>query len=231
MGTKRLIFAIIVVILLIGGVIGGYYYLQNSSSQAAVLQEEMEALVKLDILNDEIDTKTKAFGNYWKVEEAVKQYLIEVKNTYTSMRDFCNEEQSSQVLSAENINGDPVELLVVKHKIEDKNQELKDLINKTENLRDNDQIMKTIKEKNLKDYYIDVYKNIMENEAMQANLELAEDKIKDEQEEAEQRLEGLEDAVDFLAKNTKYWEINEGRIQFTNTNKLAEYLEVLNGSK
>lgn len=231
MGTKRLIFAIIVVILLIGGVIGGYYYLQNSSSQAAVLQEEMEALVKLDILNDEIDTKTKAFGNYGKVEEAVKQYLTEVKNTYTSMRDFCNEEQSSQVLSAENINGDPVELLVVKHKIEDKNQELKDLINKTENLRDNDQIMKTIKEKNLKDYYIDVYKNIMENEAMQANLELAEDKIKDEQEEAEQRLEGLEDAVDFLAKNTKYWEINEGRIQFTNTNKLAEYLEVLNGSK
>lgn len=231
MGTKRLIFAIIVVILLIGGVIGGYYYLQNSSSQAAVLQEEMEALVKLDILNDEIDTKTKAFGNYGKVEEAVKQYLTEVKNTYTSMRDFCNEEQSSQVLSAENINGDPVELLVVKQKIEDKNQELKDLINKTENLRDNDQIMKTIKEKSLRDYYIDIYKNIMENENMQANLELAEDKIKDEQEEAEQRLEGLEDAAEFLAKNTKYWEVNDGKIQFTNTNKLAEYLEVLNGTK
>ena len=72
MGTKRLIFAIIVVILLIGGLIGGYYYLQNSSSQAAVLQEEMEALVKLDILNDDIDTKSKAFGNYGKVEESVK---------------------------------------------------------------------------------------------------------------------------------------------------------------
>lgn len=231
MGTKRLIFAIIVVILLIGGLIGGYYYLQNSSSQAAVLQEEMEALVKLDILNDEIDTKTKAFGNYGKVEESVKNYLIEVKNTYTSMRDFCNEEQASTVLSAENINGDPTELLVVKQKIDDKKKELQDLINKTENLRDNDQIIQSIKEKNLKDYYVGVYKSIMENENMQANLEAAENKIKDEQEEAEQRLEGLEDAAEFLAKNTKYWEVNDGKIQFTNTNKLAEYLEVLNGTK
>ena len=231
MGTKRLIFAIIVVILLIGGLIGGYYYLQNSSSQAAVLQKEMEEIVKLDMLNDEIDTKSKAFGNYGKVEESVKSYLIEVKNTYTSMRDFCNEEQAAGILSAENINGDPIELLVVKQKIENKNKELKELIEKTESIRDNDQIMKAIKEKNLRDYYIDIYKNIMENENMQVNLELAEEKIKDEQEEAEQRLDGLRDAAEFLAKNTKYWEINEGRIQFTNTNKLAEYLEVLNGSK
>lgn len=231
MGTKRLIFAIIVVILLIGGVIGGYYYLQNSSSQAAVLQEEMGEVVKLDIINDEIDTKPKAFGNYGKVEESVKQYLVDVKNTYTSMKDFCNEEQIEQVLSAENINGDPVELLVVKQKIDDKKKELKDLINKTENMRDNDQIMEAIKEKNLKDYYLDVYKNIMENEAMQANLKAVEDKTKDEQEEAEQRLEGLEDAAEFLQKNTKYWEVNDGKIQFTNTNKLAEYLEVLNGTK
>lgn len=231
MGTKRLIFAIIVVILLIGGLIGGYYYLQNSSSQAAVLQKEMEELIKLDMLNDEIDTKSKAFGNYGKVEESVKSYLVDVKNTYTSMKDFCNEEQIEQVLSAENINGDPVELLVVKQKIDGKKKELKDLINKTENLRDNDQIMKTIKEKNLKDYYLDIYKNIMENEAMQANLEAAENKIKDEQEEAEQRLEGLEDAAEFLQKNNKYWEVNDGKIQFTNTNKLAEYLEVLNGTK
>lgn len=231
MGTKRLIFAIIVVILLIGGVIGGYYYLQNSSSQAAVLQQEMETLVKLDILNDEIDTKSKAFGNYGKVEESVKNYLYDVKNTYISMRDFCNEEQVEQVLSAENINGDPTELLVVKQKIDGKKKELQDLINKTENLRDNDQIMQSIKEKNLKDYYVGVYKSIMENENMQANLEAAENRIKDEQEEAEQRLEGLEDAAEFLAKNTKYWEVNDGKIQFTNTNKLAEYLEVLNGTK
>ena len=60
--------------------------------------------------------------------------------------------------------------------------------------------MQSIKEKNLKDYYVGVYKSIMENENMQANLETAENKTKDEQEEAEQRLEGLEDAAEFLAK-------------------------------
>ena len=231
MGTKRLIFAIIVVILLIGGVIGGYYYMQNSSSQAEVLQKEMESLLKLNIINDEIEMKTKALGNYGKIEESVKGYLTDIKNTFTSMKDFCNEEQTSQILSAENINGDPAELLVVKQKIDEKKEELKKLITKTENIRDNDQMMETIKPKNLKDYYVDIYKNIMENDTMQENLLAAEEKIKDEQEEAEERLEGLENAVEFLKKNSKYWEINEGKIQFTNTNKLAEYLEVLNGTK
>ena len=231
MGTKRLIFAIIVVILLIGGLIGGYYYIQNSSSQAAVLQKEMESLLELNIINDEIDMKTKALGNYGKVEESVKTYLTDVKNTFTSMKDFCNDEQASQILSAENINGDPVELLVVKQKVDEKKDELKKLITKTENIRENDQMMEAIKEKNLKDYYVDIYKNIMENENMQANLQAAEEKIKDEQEEAEERMEALDNTVEFLKKNSNYWEINDGKIQFTNTNKLAEYLEVLNGTK
>ena len=71
----------------------------------------------------------------------------------------------------------------------------------------------------------------MQDESVQNKLLEAEERIKDEQEEAEERIEGLEKAVEFLAKNTKYWEVNEGRIQFTNTNKLAEYLEVLNGTK
>ena len=76
-----------------------------------------------------------------------------------------------------------------------------------------------------------VYKNIMNNESMQSVLSTIKDRSIEEKEEAEERLEGIETAVKFLAKNSRYWEINDGKIQFTNTNKLAEYLEVLNESK
>ena len=231
MGTKRLVFAIIVVILLIAGVIGGYYYILNGSRQATVLQEEMAKVIEKDLLDEEIDMQIKSLGNYGKVETAVKEYLNDVRNTFYSMQTFCNAEQVEQILSATNIEQDSEELSVVKTKVDEKKQELEDLINKTQNIRDNDTILKALEGKNIKENYIDVFKNIMQDEAVQTKLLAVEEKTKDEYEEAEQRLEGIEDAVEFLEKNTKYWEVNEGKIQFTNTNKLAEYLEVLNGTK
>ena len=231
MGTKRLIFAIIVVILLIAGLIGGYYYIQNGSQQAEILQKEMTKVLETDIINDELDMSIKSNGNYGKVEETVKNYLNDSKKIFISMKDFCNEEQAEKILSAENINGDPVELLVVKQKVEEKKQEFNTLKTKAENMDSESSINGAIEGKDIKENYINVYKNIMNNEAMQEMLTTIKEKAIDEQEEAEERLEGLEDTIDFLAKNSKYWEINDGKIQFTNTNKLAEYLEVLNGGK
>ena len=219
------------VILLIGGLIGGYYYVQNGSQQAEVLQKEMKKVLETDILNEELDMTIKSKGNYGKVEEVVKNYLNDAKKTYISMKDFCNEEQSSSILSAENINSDPTELLVLKQKLEEKKQELNSLISKAENLTESSSINNAIEDKNIKENYIDVYKNIMVDDATQEILSGIKEKTIDEQEEAEERLKGLEDAVNFLAKNSNYWEINDGKIQFTNTNKLAEYLEVLNGTK
>ena len=231
MGTKRLIFAIIVVLLLIGGLIGGYYYIQNGSQQAEILQKEMSKVLETDIINEDIDMTIKSNGNYGKVEEVVKNYLNDAKNTYTNMKDFCNEEQAEKILSTENINADPTELLVVKQKIDEKKQELNNLESKAQSITSESYINIAVENKDIKDNYINVYKNIMENEAMQSILSNIKDKAIDEQEEAEERLEGLQDAAEFLQKNSKYWEINDGKIQFTNTNKLAEYLEVLNGTK
>ena len=88
--------------------------------------------------------------------------------------------------------------------------------------------MEAIENKNVKENYLDVYQNIMTHDDMQTKLEMAETKIKKEQTEAEERVEALDKIYNYLLKNKKYWEINEGRLQFTNANKLAEYLEVLN---
>ena len=231
MGTKRLVFAIFVVILLIAGVIGGYYYILNGSKQATILQEEMAKVLEKDLINEEIDMKIKSLSNYGKVESAVKEYLNDVRNTFYSMQTLCDTKQVEEILSATNLEADPTGLTVVNQKVEAKKQELQNLITKTQVIRDNDSIMKALDGKNIKENYIEVFKNIMQDESVQNKLLEAEERIKDEQEEAEERIEGLEKAVEFLAKNTKYWEVNEGRIQFTNTNKLAEYLEVLNGTK
>ena len=62
-------------------------------------------------------------------------------------------------------------------------------------------ILEAIESKNIKSNYIDVYTNIMQK------------------------------VVNFLKENAKYWSIKDGKLQFTNVNKLGEYYQLLNGAE
>ena len=231
MGNKKLIIAIIIVLLLIGALVGGFLYMRNNSLQAAKLQEEMKKLAESDFLNEEIDMTIKTKGDYGKVEEAVKEYLSDVKNTYNGLKDFGSNTEISTILSAENISADPDGLTVVQQKVDEYKQKLNELKTKTATIASEDAILEAIEDKEVKDNYIDVYKSIMLSEAVEAQLKSAQQKAEAELETAEEKLAGLEKVVEFLKVNSKYWDVDEGRLQFTNVNKLGEYYQLLNGAK
>ena len=228
---KKYIIAIIIVLLLIGALVGGFLYMRNNSLQAAKLQEEMKNLAESDFLNEEIDMTIKTKGDYGKVEEAVKEYLSDVKNTYNGLKDFGSNTEISTILSAENISADPDGLTVVQQKVDEYKQKLNELKTKTATIASEDAILEAIEDKEVKDNYIDVYKSIMLSEAVEAQLKSVEQKAEAELETAEEKLVGLEKVVEFLKVNSKYWDVDEGRLQFTNVNKLGEYYQLLNGAK
>lgn len=228
MGNKRLIFAIIIVILLIAGLIGGYLYLQNSREQASILQEELTNIVEMNLSENDIDMTIKTTGKYGVVEETIKNYLNDVKNTYNSVENYCNDDELSQILSTENIEADDENLSVVKQKVEEYSTKLDEYKEEINLIDDESNITKAIENKNLSDYYDNIYKNVMLSDAMKQNLESIKTKAEEAQEEAWTKLDGLNNTVDFLEENTKYWEISDGKIQFTNVNKLAEYYNLLN---
>lgn len=228
---KKYIIAIIIVLLLIGALVGGFLYMRNNSLQAAKLQEEMKNLAESDFLNEEIDMTIKTKGDYGKVEEAVKEYLSDVKNTYNGLKDFGSNTEISTILSAENISADPDGLTVVQQKVDEYKQKLNELKTKTATIASEDAILEAIEDKEVKDNYIDVYKSIMLSEAVEAQLKSAQQKAEAELETAEEKLAGLEKVVEFLKVNSKYWDVDEGRLQFTNVNKLGEYYQLLNGAK
>ena len=228
---KKYIIAIIIVLLLIGGLVGGFLYMRNNSLQAAKLQEEMKKLAESDFLNEEIDMTIKTKGDYGKVEEAVKEYLSDVKNTYNGLKDFGSNTEISTILSAENISADPDGLTVVQQKVDEYKQKLNELKTKAKTIASEDSILEAIEDKEVKDNYIDVYKSIMLSEAVEAQLKSAQQKAEAELETAEEKLAGLEKVVEFLKVNSKYWDVDEGRLQFTNVNKLGEYYQLLNGAK
>lgn len=231
MGNKRLIFAIIIVIALIAGLVGGYLYLQNNSKQANVLQEEMTATLEKDLINDNIDIKIKSTGNYGIVEKTIKEYLNNVKSIYTQAQNFCSDSEVTKILSAENLEADSKELTVVSQKVDEYKAKLETLKTNTKNITNSVLILEAIQNTGVKQNYIDVYNNIMENEGVQAKLSNVQEKIEAELEEAQKRVIGLEKVVLYLKNNSKYWEVNDGKLQFTNVNKLAEYYQLLNGDK
>lgn len=231
MGNKKLIIAIIVVILLIVGIISGYFYLQNNTKQARVLQEEATKLAQTDITTEEIDMEIKTKGKYAVVEEAMKNYLNDARNTYLEIKNYCNDEEISKILSPENIEADETELSVVKQKVDEYANKLEECKNKINGISEEDIIMQVIEEKKLSNYYKEIYINVMLSDETQQNLLKAKELSEEAQEDAWVKIEGLEEVVEFLADNTKYWEINDGKIQFTNVNKLTKYYELLNASE
>lgn len=231
MGNKKLIIAIIIVLLLIAGLVGGFLYMQYNSQQAAKLQEEMKKLAESDFINEEIDMKIKSSGDYGQVEQAAKEYLSDVKDTYTALKDFGGNTEISTILSAENISADPDGLTVVEQKVDEYKQKLNTLKASAATIASEDAILKAIEEKDVKGNYIDVYKSIMLSEAVEAQLKSAQQKAETEQLKAEEKLDGLEKVVAFLKTNSKYWEVSEGKLQFNNVNKLGEYYQLLNGAK
>ena len=229
MGNTKLIFAIIVVLGLIIGIIFGFLYMQDNSKQASVLQQEISSLLEKDFINSEIDMTIKSKRNYAKVEKAVKDYLSDVKSLYAQAQKFCDDSEISNIISAENIEADDKELTVLSQKIEEYKNEFEELKNSSKGITNELIILEKIEATGVKQNYVDVYKDIMDNESMKSKLENAQSQIEKELEKTEKQVDGLDKIVRFLKFNSKYWEINDGRLQFTNVNKLTEYYQLLNG--
>lgn len=229
MGNAKLIFAIIVVLGLIIGIIFGFLYMQDNSKQASVLQQEISSLLEKDFINSEIDMTIKSKRNYAKVEKAVKDYLSDVKSLYTQAQKFCDDSEISNIISAENIEADDKELSVLSQKIEEYKNGFEELKNSSKGITNELIIIEKIEATGVKQNYVDVYKDIMDNESMKSKLENAQSQIEKELEKTEKQVDGLDKIVRFLKSNSKYWEINDGKLQFTNVNKLTEYYQLLNG--
>ena len=225
---KRLIFAILIVIAAIAGLIYGFMYINNSSAQEAILKEELEKVAQIDITEEDIDMNIKTIGKYAVVEETMKNYLNEARSIYKNVENYCNTNSVSTIISVKNIEQDDKKLSSVKLALKDYKENLNKEVKKFEELLYEQNIMGAIREKNLKDYYNDIYKSVMLNETIQDNLDYASGKLKKAKEKSLDKLENVDDVIEFLEKNTKSWEIKDGKIQFTNIQKLTEYYDLLN---
>lgn len=230
MENKKIIIAIIVVVILIASLIGiSYLYNEFNTKQMNILTQESNKLLEMDIATGEISTEIKTEKTYAIVEKAMKEYLVELKNTYLEVETLKKEMNPNDIFSVQNIedkNLEEIDKIIqdYKDKCEKLKNEYKALIQE-EKIKEN---ITTQEINTRKDYYINLYNTVMLSDAMKKQYTTLGEKIEKETDTIATKLKQIEKIKKFLEDNEKYWKIKEDKIQFTNINIMTQYYGLLN---
>ena len=230
MENKRVVIAIIVIIILIVGIISGAYFFSGfSNKQTKLLTDETNKILQADITTENIDLDIKSSKNYAVVEKAIKEYVSELKNIYVEMDELNSGINPNNIFTADNI--EDKDLSEINDIINEYKEKSQNVVTELESLLTEEKIAENINKRNIstrKDYYIELYNTIMTSDNMKKQYNTLEEKIKDEKSKLSEKLKQIDNISEFLKKNSNAWTIKDGKIQFTNLNRMTEYYGLLN---
>lgn len=230
MENKRVVIAIIVIIILIVGIISGAYFFSGfSNKQTKLLTDETNKILQADITTENIDLDVKSSKNYAVVEKAIKEYVSELKNIYVEMDELNSGINPNNIFTADNI--EDKDLSEIDDIINEYKEKSQDAVTKLESLLTEEKIAENINKRNIstrREYYTELYNTIMSSDNMKKQYNTLEEKIKDEKSKLSEKLKQIDNISEFLKKNSDAWTIKDGKIQFTNLNRMTEYYTLLN---
>lgn len=226
---KTKIAIIIVILLIIALIVVSYLFNDFNTKQLALLTQEANEILESDLKEDSIDFEIKTEKNYAEVEDAVKEYISRLKNIYVEMEQMVSGINPNVIFSAQNVpdkNLDGIENIINEYKEKSQN-----LIAEYEELITEEKIMDNINNANIsirKDYYINLYTEVMLSETMKNQYMDLEEDIKNEKASLYDKLNKVEKMREFLEEHEDSWTIEGDRIQFKNLNRITEYYNLFN---
>lgn len=222
--------AIVIVILLIIALIAvSYLYSDYNIKQLELLTTEVNKILEVDLSKQDIDLKNKTERNYAEVEDSVKEYILRLKNIYVEMEQLASGINPNSIFAAQNMPDkkfDEIENIIDEYKNKSQN-----LITEYEELIDEEKIKENIRDAHFsikKEYYINLYNEIMLSETMKNQFLELDEQIKNEKGRLYEKLNKIEKMREFLEEYDESWKIEEGKIQFTNLIRMTEYYNLLN---
>ena len=227
---KAVIGVIIAIVLVIA--IGIGILVVNDFRQEDILRQEMlefENLTRAENIDlDQIDQRIrelKTTGDYGVLEKAMKDYLADVVNVSVDIANILNDERIVNALTPENYQEDGPDFVQTKQFLEEAKTNLEQYKSEVLQLLTNEGAMSYIENKNLDDYYIDLYKEI----ALSEDTALEEDnaEIEASLEEATRILDIESQVINFLSENQNSWEVEGDTIVFNNETLQNQYNDLV----
>jgi len=230
MENKKTTIALIIVILLVAAlIVVSYFYNDFNTTQVALLTEEANKILEANILEDDIDFKIKTEKNYAEVEENIKEYISRLKNIYVEMQEMASGINPNVIFSAQNVPDKKLD--EIQNIIDDYKEKCQDLIAEFEELITEEKIAENINNTKISmriDYYINLYNEVMLSDAMNNQFIKLEEEIKNEKANIYDKLNKIGKMKTFLEEHKDSWIIKEGKIHFTNVNRMTEYYGIFN---
>ncbi len=223
--SNKLLISIIVLISIVVIVIIGIFGIRYYETSYKQKQEKILGDTVISMYNSKsIDNETKTTGNFAKIEEAVKQYYENFRNTNKELSDIYSQNLLYNSLSSTNIAADGPDFNKTRENI----KKIRDTQNSTNtkysNLSSDEYITAQANELNLDKYYTDLFIFQVNN-----NLKVKEDadNIKQITGLYDNWLTEFENILNFLTENKANWKINGSNILFTSNNLVTKYNELL----
>lgn len=221
------IVAIVVIVLLLIAAFIGYHY-----SQLKILTEEVNKLSTTEYINADgtvkedasVDMEIKTKGSYAIVEKTLKDYMNE---TIEVVKESSDVEKAisdlSGISSIDQIAYDAPDFTETKQKISDARQKTLEYFNKLKEKSNKDNLLNAIDDKNVGDYYKELYKRLAIDEESSQNLDSALSELESQEEIIEGVFDYFSNIINFLSDNKDAWVIENGQVLFYNQAKLNEY--------
>lgn len=228
---KKAIIGVIIAIILVVA-IGIGILVVNDFRQEDILRQEMlefENLTRAENIDlEQIDQRIrelKTTGDYGILEKAMKDYLADVVNVSVDIANILNDERIVNALTPENYQEDGPDFVQTKQFLEESKTNLEQYKSEVLQLLTNEGAMSYIENKNLDDYYVDLYKEIALSEDSALDENNAE--IEASLDEATRILDIESQVINFLSENQNSWEIEGDTIMFNNETLQNQYNDLI----
>ena len=228
---KKAIIGVVIAIVLVA-VVGICVLVVNDFRQEDILRQEMlefENLTRAENIDlDQIDQRIrelKTTGDYGVLEKAMKDYLADVVNTSVSIANIINDERIVNALTPENYTEDGPDFVQTKQFLEQAKSDIEQYKTEVLTLLTNEGAMSYIEDKNLDQYYIDLYKEIALSE--DTAIEESNTELENSLDEMMKLLDVETQIINFLSENKDGWEIQGENIIFNNQTLQDQYNEYI----
>lgn len=230
---KGLIIAIIAVVLAI--IVGISLFVAYHSSQFALLVSETNKITSMEMLKADgtvdqdakIDMEIKTKGSYAVVEQTLKEYLNETLETSKKAPGIIKTEDIEKLMSFENIKNDGPEFTQTKAKIAEMRKAGEEYIEQLLSLCEKERFLTVIDDKDISDYYKEIYKKLAVDEETEKELNETKEKGEKAKKQITASFDYIENIFNFLSEHKSDWTIMGNQIMFYNQSVLNQYQQIV----
>ncbi len=223
----KIIIIVVAVFLVLAAVIG--YVIIKDLKQEDILRDEVAVLSKKDITKASYDTPIKTNGDYAVVEKTIKEYLDDYSTTLKSVLEILEDEQLTNLLSANNYKNDGPDFVKSKEYLAKTKSSFNEKLEKLTKMTSEKEIMKKIEKKNLNDYYVDLYEELMLRGVADSDFKESQVQLQTASEKINNLLDTQTQVIELLISSKGTWSVDGEKIVFQNTDTLNKYNELISG--